>query len=151
MAKKAKDDSEEGQRSEMRLDMVPSLISKANMLKAEMEGPRGELGDHYKTHVEKVGGFNRKAFKQVVALENMEDTQRADWLRTFDAVRTKMNWDAQGDFFEDKKEAAAPAKGGKKGAAAKSPPPPPAEDPDIAEKNMRAVEKGIRPLEEPVH
>lgn len=135
MARAAKKDAEEAQESEMRLSMIPSLISKAKMLKKEMEGPRGELGDHFKTNVEEVGGFNRKAFKAIVGLDNMEETQRLDWLRTFDAVRAEMDWDSQGDFFADRKEPPASA------------PPEEQTDAEASKSNVTALKRGIKQLE----
>lgn len=93
-------------------EVTKSLISKAEGLMAEMDKPRGELGSHYKD-VEKTHKLNRKGFKTILTLHRMEETQRNDFLRTFDTLRDQMNWNAQADMFNDRPaaSAAAPAAG----------------------------------------
>lgn len=105
MARKAKADAEA--KTPTHPEVVKSLVAQAKNLMAEMAQPRGELGSHYKS-VEKQG-FNRKAFKQCLGLDMMEETQRADFLRTFDAMRGVLGWGAQKDMFDDSADAAAPA------------------------------------------
>jgi hypothetical protein len=128
MARTAKKDDADAK--SIHPEVTKSLIAKTKMLMSEMDEPRGELGAHMK-EVEKTHGLNRKAFKTIVALDRMEETQRNDMLRTFDMLRGQMNWDAQGDFFAEKPKAETQADA----------------DKTVAD-NVTRLKTGIKPTEE---
>lgn len=51
-------------------------------------------------------GIHPAAAKVIAKLDGMEDTKRADFLRSFDHMRSLMPWTAQADIFETEQTAA---------------------------------------------
>jgi uncharacterized protein (UPF0335 family) len=140
MARTAKKDDVESKT--IHPEVTKSLIAKTKMLMSEMDEPRGELGAHMK-EVEKTHGLNRKAFKTIVQLDRMEETQRNDMLRTFDMMRSQMNWDAQGDFFAEKPKASAVSAAGSEAEGDQA-----AKDEKQVSDNVTMLKKGIKPTAE---
>lgn len=122
-------------------EVLKSLVSKCDGMKADMDEARGELGAAIKD-AEETHGVHRRAFKMVLGLKRMESAARSDFLRAFDDYRTKLDLNDQPDMFAEAEgdEAARRAKVEADAAAADT----------AAEKNTKAL-KGIKQLEPAVH
>lgn len=109
-------------------EVLKSLISKCDGMKADMDEARGELGAAIKD-AEETHGVHRRAFKQVLALKRMEAAARADYLRAFDDYRAKLDLNEQPDMFADDQT-------GERGEP----------DAAIVEKNTKALQGGVKQL-----
>jgi len=121
-------------------EVLKSLISKCDGMKADMDEARGELGAAIKD-AEETHGVHRKAFKQVLALKRMESAARSDFLRAFDDYREKLDLNDQPDMFDEGDEQSR-----RDAQSAKA-----AEDAAIVEKNAAALKGGIKQLDPAVH
>ncbi|GEP06444.1 hypothetical protein [Methylobacterium oxalidis] len=81
-------------------EVLKSLISKCDGMKADMDEARGELGAAIKD-AEDTHGIHRKAFKLVLSLKRMESAARADFLRALDDYREKLGLNPQKDLFDE--------------------------------------------------
>lgn len=113
-------------------EVLKSLVSQCDGMKADMDEARGELGAAVK-NAEETHGVNRRAFKLVLSLKRMEQSQRDDFLRSLNDYVEKLDLAPQGDLFADDQT-------GERG------------DPDAAAvaKNTKAL-KGVKQLEPGVH
>lgn len=118
-------------------EVLKSLISKCDGMKAEMDEARGELGAAVKD-AEETHGINRKAFKLVLSLKRMEQDKRDDFLRSLDDYREKLDLNPQPDLFADGEgdEAQRRAAQAEKASA----------DDAAAERNSKALKGGIKQL-----
>ncbi|GJE13668.1 hypothetical protein [Methylobacterium longum] len=119
-------------------EVLKSLISKCDGMKADMDEARGELGAAVKD-AEEAHGINRKAFKLVLSLKRMEQDKRDDFLKSLSDYVTKLDLGPQADLFDEGDEAGRRAA---QDAAA-------AEQDQFAENKKRL--KGIKQLEPAVH
>jgi uncharacterized protein (UPF0335 family) len=115
-------------------EVLKSLISKCDGMKADMDEARGELGAAIKD-AEETHGVHRKAFKMVLGLKRMETAARSDFLRAFDDYRTKLDLNDQPDMFDGGDEATRRAAEAAKATEADS----------AAERNTKAL-GGIKQL-----
>lgn len=81
-------------------EVLKTLLSKCDRLKADMDKPRGELGAAVKD-AEDTHGINRKAFKLCLSLNRMELDQRADFIRSFRDYCNKLGFNDQPNMFAD--------------------------------------------------
>ncbi|MEE7478448.1 hypothetical protein [Methylobacterium hispanicum] len=118
-------------------EVLKSLISKCDGMKADMDEARGELGAAVKD-AEEVHGINRKAFKLALSLTRMEQDKRDDFLRSLDDYREKLDLNPQPDLFADGEGDEAQRRASQ---AAKA-----SEDDAAAERNSKALKGGIKQL-----
>ena len=119
-------------------EVLKSLISKCDGMKADMDEARGELGAAVKD-AEEAHGINRKAFKLVLSLKRMEQDKRDDFLKSLSDYVAKLDLGPQADLFDEGDEAGRRAS---QDAAA-------AEQDQVGENKKRL--KGIKQLEPAVH
>lgn len=115
-------------------EVLKSLISKCDEMRADMDAARGELGAAIKD-AEETHGVHRKAFKLVLSLKRMEDAARADFLRALDDYRAKLDLNPQKDLFEEAGGDEATRRAQQTEAAAAA---------DRAAENSKALKGGIK-------
>jgi hypothetical protein len=124
--------SQAGGRTGVHHEVLKTLISRCDSLKADMDSSRGELGSLIKD-AEDTHGINRKAFKLALQCNRMEDDKRADFIRSFRDYCNKLGFTAQLDMFADDET-------GEAGEAE-----PVDADVAAAEANSEALREGIKP------
>ncbi|WP_287744276.1 hypothetical protein [Methylobacterium sp.] len=127
--------SEAGGRTGVHHEVLKTLISRCDGMKADMDEARGELGALIKD-AEETHGINRKAFKLALQCNRMEADKRADFIRSFRDYCNKLGFTAQLDMFADDETGEAGEAGDDQpvdaGAAA-------------GEANAEAIREGIKP------
>ncbi|WP_132254712.1 hypothetical protein [Methylobacterium segetis] len=131
MAEKLKSEKRAGIHSEV----LKSLISKCDEMRADMDEARGTLGAAIKD-AEDTHGVHRKAFKLVLSLKRMEDAARADFLRALDDYREKLDLNPQKDLFDEADEGDEQARRAQQADAAATA--------DRAAENSAALKGGIK-------
>ncbi|SFM91357.1 hypothetical protein [Methylobacterium pseudosasicola] len=115
-------------------EVLKSLISKCDSMKADMDESRGELGAAVKD-AEEVHGINRKAFKLVLSLKRMEQDKRDEFLKSLIDYVEKLDLGPQADLFDEGDEAGRRA--AQESATAAE---------DTAAENARRLKGGIKQL-----
>lgn len=113
-------------------EVLKTLISRCDGMKADMDEARGELGALIKD-AEETHGINRKAFKLALQCNRMEVDKRADFIRSFRDYCNKLGFTAQLDMFADDEIGEAGEAG------------PVDADAAAAEANSEALREGIKP------